>query len=58
LSDGAASITGDNFMLMQGRLHHGTVSYAGNTLTFNPSVDLEGGALFTATVLLSRGCRR
>lgn len=46
-----ASITTDNFMLMQGAIHiNGTVSYAGNTLTFNPSVDLEGGELFTATV--------
>lgn len=46
-----ASISGDNFMLMKGATHiNGTVSYAGNTLTFNPSADLEGGALFTATV--------
>lgn len=46
-----ASINTNNFMLMQGGIHiNGTVSYAGNTLTFNPSADLEGGALFTATV--------
>lgn len=46
-----ASITTDNFMLMQGAVHiNGSISYAGNTLTFNPTVDLEGGALFTATV--------
>jgi hypothetical protein len=47
----AASIDGSAFMLTQGAVHvDGTISYAGNTLTFNPSSDLDGGALFTATV--------
>ncbi len=42
---------GSSFMLMQGAVHiTGVVSYAGNTLTFNPSADLAGGATFTATI--------
>lgn len=49
-----ASINGSSFMLMQGGLHiTGSVTYSGNTLTFNPSSDLAGGEVFTATVFTS-----
>lgn len=47
----AASINSGSFMLMQGGFHiNGTVTYSGNTLTFNPSANLAGGAVFTATI--------
>ena len=49
-----ASISGSSFVLMQGAMHvNGTVSYAGNTLTFNPSADLASGSVFTATIFTS-----
>lgn len=47
-----STINTSNFMLMQDATHIiGTVTYSANTLTFNPTNDLEGGRLYTATVL-------
>ncbi len=46
-----SSINSNSFMLMQGGFHvSGTITYSGNTLTFNPNGDLAGGAVFTATI--------
>ncbi|HEY9219958.1 MAG TPA: Ig-like domain-containing protein [Lutibacter sp.] len=46
-----STITTATFTLKQGTTNvAGTVSYSGNTATFNPTSDLTGGLVYTATI--------
>ncbi|MFZ2432417.1 MAG: Ig-like domain-containing protein [Lutibacter sp.] len=46
-----STITTATFTLKQGTTNvAGTVSYSGNTATFNPTSDLAGGLVYTATI--------
>jgi hypothetical protein len=47
----ASTITSTTFTLKQGATTvAGTVSYSGTTATFNPTADLAGGTVYTATI--------